>query len=833
MDPVSAAVISWLTGQAMTAGQDTLVRLLGGDKQQNALRKIIAASIGAAVAEVVAADDRNLVEEALLRPGPDTATPETGDIVSLRGLIWRLISPRLQVLAEQGYHVDVDRLSAVAAAAMAAGIQADAAHGGVLGPAAQWLRHQETIGQLREVNQRLSQPIQASVHLHSPAESAMAAVHTLPADNASFTGRAAELDRVRVVAASARILTVDGMAGIGKTAFAVHAAHQIAAGFPDGQIFIRLHGHTPGQQPTEPGAALAALLGNLGISAGQIPPGTEERAGLWRDRMAGKAVVLVLDDATGSEQVRPLLPGSAGTLVLVTSRRRLTALPEAVALTLDVLEPAEAADLLVRLTGRDGLEPSAAGVREVIRLCGYLPLAISLTAGHLKHHPAWTLTDLADDLDSAKNRIAAIRAEDVSVAAAFDLSYRDLTAGQQRMFRRLGLVPGPDFDAYAAAALGDTDLPTASRLLDDLYVAHLADEPARGRYRMHDLIREHAVALADADDPGERAQAINRLLDHYGCSARLADRHLARRSHTSVPIAITAPPAHAPDLSTPGRAVAWMQAERGNLHAAVMLAAQQGKPGLAAAIAVSMHGFLRTYGYWDQALELHNIALAAARGAGDRLSEAETLNNLGVIQRLSQDYPAASASLAEALALYRELSNPLGEANALNYLGVIQRLTKEYPQAKASFARALEIYSGLDDLIGQANAHNYLGVLQQATRDFSEAAVSQQQALGLYQRLDDRLGEANALLDLGVVQQHLSEYPAAAASLKRALDLYREMGSRLGQANALKYLGSVQTFSGDYPAAAENLRRALDLYQELGSGRGQADALRYLSSLPG
>jgi tetratricopeptide (TPR) repeat protein len=838
VDPVSASVIGWLTGQALTAGQAKLVRLLRGDRQQNALRKIIQASIGPAVTEVVSTADRDLIEEALLREGPDSVMPETGDVASLRGLVSRVVSLRLAVLTEQGYHVDADRLSAVLAGRIAVGIQADAAHNGTLGPVADWLRHQETIGELRGVNQRfekvLSQPTQASVYVHNPTESAVAAVHTLPADNISFTGRSAELSRIPAAAApggAAGIVTIDGMAGVGKTSFAVHVAHQIAAGFPDGQFFIRLHGHTPGQPPTEPAAALAALLGNLGISAQQIPPGIEERAGLWRDRMAGKRVLLVLDDATGSDQIRPLLPGTAGTLVLITSRRRLTALPEALAITLGILEPAEAARLLVLLAGRDGLEASDTSVSAVVRLCGYLPLAISLTAGNLKHHPAWTVTDLVDDLDSAKNRIVAIRAEDVSVAAAFDLSYRELSDSQKRLFRRLGLVPGPDIDAFAAAALDDQELVTASRLLDDLYVAHLVDEPARGRYRMHDLIREHAVALADTDDRTERAAAMNRLLDYYAHTARTADRHLARRSHTSVPVTITMPPAYSPDLSTPSRAASWMQAERANLHAAARHAAHQDKPGHATAIAVSMHGFLRTYGYWDQAFELHNTAISAARRDVDRLGEAESLNNLGVIQRLTQDYPGAGASLTRAMELYHELDNPLGEANALNYLGVIQRLTKAYAQAKESFTRALGIYSDLDDLIGQANALNYLGVLQQATGEFPDAAVSQQRALSLYHLLDDKLGEANALLGLGVVQQSMSEYLPAAGSLRQALSLYQEIDSRLGQANALKYLGHVQQLSGDYPAASISLRQAFSLYQELGNHRGQADALKYLKSI--
>lgn len=797
MDEISVAVISWLTSQLMAGGQAKLARLLGGDKQKNALRKIVREAVHDAVAETVDPADREHVEDALLREG-------------------------LTVLA------DFAPLSAALERRISAGIQADAARNGPLGPVAEWLRHTETIRELRAIADTLRQPA---------PESAIAVVHTLPADNLSFTGRAAELSRIEAAAVSVAgsgIVAIDGMAGVGKTAFAVHAAHRIADRFPDGQIFIRMHGHTPGQQPTEPAAALSAALGSLGISGQQIPPGPGERAALWRDLVAGKRVLLVLDDATGTDQVLPLLPGTGGTLVLITSRRRLTLLPEALAITLDVLGAGEAASLLARLAGRDDPSASATGVSalgvsDVARLCGYLPLAISLTAGHLKHHPAWTMADLVDDLESATSRVTAIRAENASVAAAFDLSYRELADSQRLMFRRLGVLPGPEIDAYAAAVLADVGLAAARALLDDLYVAHLLDEPTRGRYRPHDLIREHAVDLARSDD-AESAAAAGRLLDYYLHCTQTADKHLARRSHTSVPVAHTTVPAHRPDLSTPERAVAWMEAERANLHAAVRYAASQGKPAYATALAVSMHGFLRTHGYWDQALELHRVALAAARSTGDRLSEAETLNNLGVIQRLIGDYTAAGASLAQALELYRGLGSRLGEANALNYLGVIQRLTADLAQAAESFSGALGIYAQLGDLIGQANALYYLGVLQHATGELRDAAASQRRALRLYRQRDDRLGEADALLDLGVVQRSMTEYPAASRSLKRAFCLYQEIGSRLGQANALKYLGSVHTLSGDYPAATASLNDALELYQQLGSWRGQTDTLGYLST---
>ena len=321
----------------------------------------------------------------------------------------------------------------------------------------------------------------ASVPVHSlPAGStsrAAGAIRTLPRDAASFTGREPELRRLVAAAASEAgvvgIHAIGGMAGVGKTALAVHAAHRLADRFPDGQLFLPLHGHTPGQRPVDPEDALASLLLTAGVPASQIPPGLEARTALWRDHLAGKQLLLLLDDAVGSDQVRPLLPGSAGNLVLVTSRRHLTALDDVEAINLDVLPPDEAIGLLIRLAARPELSPADAAVAEIARLCGYLPLAIGMLARQLHHHPAWTPADLAADLATERDRLDLMSAESLSVAAAFDLSYQDLTADQQRLFRRLGLHPGPDIDVYAAAALDNTNPAAARRLMAALYDHYL------------------------------------------------------------------------------------------------------------------------------------------------------------------------------------------------------------------------------------------------------------------------------------------------------------------------------------------------------------------------
>ena len=670
-----------------------------------------------------------------------------------------------------------------------------------------------------------------------PGVQPAAVLRTLPRDTAAFTGRTRELDRlVAAVCETAAgsvigIYAVDGMAGIGKTAFAVHAAHQLGARFPDGQIFLRLHAHTAGQRPVDPAEALATLLLTTGVAPQQIPPDLEARSAAWRGHLAGKKMLLVLDDAAGSDQVRPLLPGAAGCLVLVTSRRRLTALEEAAPISLGTLPPGEAADLLVCLAARPGLQPADAAVAEVTGLCGYLPLAIRLVAAGLRHHPAWTLTDLSADLGADRDRLAALQAEDVSVAAAFDLSYQDLTAGQQRLFRRLGLHPGADIDAYAAAALDDADLQATRRRLGELYDQNLIGEPARGRYRLHDLLREHARARAVDDGSADSQAAIGRLLDYYLHAARAADRHLARPIPAEAAAVVGMPPAHSPYLPTREDAVAWMEAERLNMHAAAEYAATDDRSGHATAIPAAMHGFLRSRGHWDQALALHRAAVKAACHANDWCAHVGALTDLGDIQYLTGDYSAATSNLTRALELYDGHGNSSGGPNARSLLGAVQRLTGDYPAALASLTRALELYQGLGNRLGEAGALRYLGLVQQTVGDYPAAAASLARALELVRDFGDPLREAGVLSYLGTVQRLIGDYTAAVASLARALDIYRDLGNGLGEANALNDLAAVQQATGDYSAAAATLAHALELHRELGHPVGEADALNYLGAL--
>jgi tetratricopeptide (TPR) repeat protein len=691
-----------------------------------------------------------------------------------------------------------------------------------------------------------------------PAATGTSPPQTLLRDVGSFTGRAWELTELTAAVADeapphVTVRAISGMAGIGKTALAVRAAHRLAPQYPDGQIFLGLQAHAPGQRPVAAAEALTILLQTAGVDARQIPAGLEARARLWRHWLAGKRMLLLLDDAADSEQVRPLLPGTPGSLVLVTSRQELTALEDAHPVRLGVLSAEEAARLLVRLAARPDVSAGDPAVSQIAALCGNLPLALGILGRRLRRSPAWNPADLAVDLTRTRGRLAQLHAESVSVAAAFDLSYQDLSDAQQHMFRRLGLHLGSDIDAWAAAALAGVDPDDAQGMLQALCHQNLIAEPVRGRYRLHDLIREHARALAEAQDPqAEREAAVGRLLDYYQHAADRADALLARQTRprpdadvtpptaapptaapptatppTATPPAAT-PPAQTPSLPDREHALSWARTERANLFACLDHAVATGQAVRVVALTAGVAALLRHDGPWAEAIDSHTTAAESARRLGDRLSQASALNELGVVLRLTGDYRRAAEAQRDALRIYSQLGNRLGRANALSHLGYLHSLTDDYPRAAADLREALALYRALGDRVGQPDALNHLGTVLRLTGDFQGAAQTLEQALQLCRELGYRQGEASTLIYLGAVRLRTGDHRGAADSLEAALEISLELGHRLGQANALSYLGSVWQQTGDYSAAAKTHEEALGIYRELGNRLGQANALNEL-----
>jgi tetratricopeptide (TPR) repeat protein/transcriptional regulator with XRE-family HTH domain len=659
-----------------------------------------------------------------------------------------------------------------------------------------------------------------------PSHGIAAATRTLPRDVASFTGRHPEIESLldtgpgdAAAGSVVEICAIGGMAGVGKTALAVHVAHRLADRFPDGQVFLQLHGHTPGQRPVDPADALASLLQASGIPSPQIPDGLEPRAWLWRDHLVGKRVLLLLDDAAGHEQIRPLLPGSPGTLVLITSRRHLTALEDARVISLDMLPPDDAAALLVRLAARPGLDPASDAIGEIARLCGYLPLAIGMLARQLHHHPSWTAADLAAELSTTRDRLGLMRAENLSVAAAFDLSYRDLPFEEQRLFGSLGVHPGTDFDDYAAAAIADADLASTRRQISNLYDHYLLSEPARGRYRMHDLIAEYARMLAAREPAAHRDAAIDRLLGYYLHTTRIAGRQLTRRTPAGPAVITGSPPAHWPEFSAQSDATAWLDAEHVNLRAAVSYAASHAQAGYAIEIPAAMHGYLRHHGNWPQVLALHEIAIGTARRIGNPQAEANALTDAGDIHYLLGDYTAAASRLIPAITIHRRAGNGLGLAHALTILGYVGYLSGENSAAHDSLNDALDRYRRLGDKLGEVGTLAYLGRVHLAAGNYPAAKAVLNQALDSYRGLGGIM-EASLYYYLGVAQEATGDYQAATASITQALQLQRDAGNPHGQMEALTYLALAQHNSGDLEAAEASLEDAKQLSRNLGIHRG-------------
>jgi tetratricopeptide (TPR) repeat protein len=658
--------------------------------------------------------------------------------------------------------------------------------------------------------------------------------YSLPPDVTAFTGRDEELDRITASAIQGAgaggvvaIHAIDGMPGVGKTTLAVHAAHLLRHRFPDRQLFINLHGHTPGQDPLTPEAALAGLLTAIGVDARNLPGDLQGRTSLWRDRMAGQRAVLVLDNAAGSDQVAPLLPGDEDCLVLVTSRRYLGDLPgTAVPVLLQVLSSEEAREMFVRLVPRAiGPDPAVA---ELVRLAGFLPLAISLLARVYARHPSWTLTDLAAETRASMLTLAA---EKDSVAAAFEVSYRHLDPDCRKFFQRLGLHPGTAIDGYAAAALVGTGLREAARYLDVLHGEGLLTEAGYHRYNMHDLIRRYVRDRADADPVLDRQQALDRLLDYYQHTAALAEARLAHRARTSPAPALRAPPAALPALTGADQALAWARAERPNLLACLDHATDTGQHARVVALTAAMAALLRQDGPWADALTRHATAVEAARQIGDRLGQANALLCLGAVRQLTGDYPGAAEALAQALGISRDLGDRLGQASALLNLGIVRWLTADYPSAASALAEALGISRDLGDRLGQASALLDMGAVRWLTGDYPGAAEALAQARGIFRDLSDRRGEADALNRLGVVRWLTGNYQDAADALTQALGIFRDLGDRRNEADALNALGVVRWLTGNYQDAADAQQEALDIFRAFGDRRGEADALNRLGGV--
>jgi tetratricopeptide (TPR) repeat protein/transcriptional regulator with XRE-family HTH domain len=649
----------------------------------------------------------------------------------------------------------------------------------------------------------------------------------LPMDVPSFTGRADDLRTLRALLDGADrppavlISAIGGTAGVGKTALAVHWAHQVSDRFPDGQLYVNLRGFDPGGAVTDPAEALHGFLTALQVAAQRIPATLEARAALFRSLVAGRRLLVLLDNARDSDQVRHLLPGAPGCLVLVTSRNHLTGLVAAHAarpLILDLLSAAEAEEFLVSRLGSDRVAAEPRAVDDIIARCARLPLALAVVAAHAATAPRLALDGLARQLD-VHRRLDTLTgdAPTADVRAVFSWSYRALTPPAARLFRLLGLHPGPEVTAAAAASLAALPPARAGALLAELTRTNLLTEPARGRYTFHDLLRAYATELVhrhESDD--QRRAATGRVLDHYVQTACAADRMIdPYRDPIPVPDPGRGVTPH--PLADAGQAMTWFTTERPGLVAAVRLAADAGFDASAWRLAWAVMIFFQRRFHVEDWVSTQRIAVAAAERLADRRAAAEAHRGLGRAYVRSGGTDAAERHLRRAWALFGQLDLPADQAHTSLCLGVMfARQRHQLPEAISHTAQALDLARAAGHGRWQAAALNDLGWYHVQQGDPRLAVTYCRQAIDVLRRgVGDPVTGADTWHTLGYARQLLGQHARAEECYRRALRLYRRIGDRYHEAGCHTYLGDNHLAVGDTAAARRAWQAALVILEDL------------------
>jgi len=659
----------------------------------------------------------------------------------------------------------------------------------------------------------------------------------LPAGIRHFVGRAGELatlagllDEVgQETPGTVVISAIDGTAGVGKTAMALHWAHQVADEFPDGQLYMNLCGFDPSRTPIKPEAALRRFLESLGIPADRIPADLEALATLYRTRLADRRMLVLLDNAFDAAQVRPLLPGSPGSLVVVTSRSQLTGLAVtegASQISLDVLTSTEARELLCGWLGVARVGAEGAAVAEITGLCARLPLALAITAARAVARPDLPLSTLAAELRRASERLDVLATGDTvtDVRAVFSWSYHSLGDAAARMFRLIGLHPGPDISASAAASLAGLPLTAAKAALWELTGAHLLTEHAPGRFTFHDLLRAYACEQASAtDSDAERQAASHRMLDHYLQTGCAADRRINPSRARLSPLPVQ-PGVSREELTDHQQALAWFEAERQVLLALPEAAAAAGFDAHAWQIAWACATFLQWRGHWSDGVRIQRTALAAARRAGDLSGQANACYLLALVVMIGDAYGEASVYLSEALALWEQLGDPVGQGRSLFCLARVARNEGDYAAAIAHAQRALGLYRAVGDRGGQTRTLNAIGWYNALLDNYEQALAYCQESLALQRESGYLDSLADTLDSIGYAHSRLGHHADAIASYQQALDASRRQLNRRQEADTLIHLGDVHASVGHRDLARDAWQQALSILDEL--GRADADQVR-------
>ena len=653
----------------------------------------------------------------------------------------------------------------------------------------------------------------------------------LPPATAGFAGRNAELASLDAflpppadTAAPARAVVISaiaGTAGVGKTALALHWAHRVRDRFPDGQLYVNLRGFDPSGPVVDPDKALRGFIDALGVPSERVPDGLTAKTGLFRSLLNGKRVLVVLDNARDTEQVRPLLPGSAGCLALVTSRNQLTGLIAAEGahpLGLDLLTVAEAYDLLSRRLGARRVAAERQAAQEIIASCARLPLALTIAAARAAARPGFPLAAIAAELRQCAATLDPFGGGELTldVRAVFGCSYRALSGDAARLFRMLGLHPGPDISLAAAASLACVRAGRARTLLDELSRAHLLTEHSPGRYTFHDLLRAYAAEQAAThDDPAARDAALRRMLDHFlqtaYAAARLTEPYFIQFTVTPRQTGVTAQ-----ELAGADDADEWFSAQYCTLLAAVTMAADAGQATPAWQLACTLTSFQLREGHWHDHERVQRAALAAARRAGEAAGEAHALLALALgFARAGRDDDAGPLFF-QALRLFETLGGHL-ESRAAIHSGIAW--LSERGQRLTEALRHLQIASDLRQAAGnrqlQAVALNDVGYGHALAGNYQQAIDCCERALAGIQEFDEPSTEAEIWHSLGFIRQRLGDHRQAIACYQRSLELTRSICDRFNEADTLAAMGDAHASAGDAAAARRAWADALRVFAEI------------------
>jgi DNA-binding SARP family transcriptional activator/tetratricopeptide (TPR) repeat protein len=650
----------------------------------------------------------------------------------------------------------------------------------------------------------------------------------LPLDAQGFSGRHDELRTLHAMLPSARagrteesvpIVVVSGTAGVGKTALAIRFGRQVAKRFPDGQLYVNLRSPDPGT-PLDPGTALRYFLDAFGVPPHRIAAPLEERAALFRSLVDGKRVLIVLDNASSAAQVRPLLPGSPGCLVLVTSRNQMAGLAAtegATLITVDVLGDDEAHEMLARRLGQERVKAEPQAADEIVVACARLPLALSIAAGRAAGRAKRPLAELAAELRDARGRLDALEAGDAAtdVRAVLSWSYDQLSPAAARMFRLLGLHPGPDISLPAAASLAGLPRAQAGTVLRELTRTHMAAEHPPGRFTFHDLLRAYAADQADRHDSAEeRSAAGRRMLDHYLHTAMAASQ---RFSPFRSPLRLAAPePGVLPgEMADKDQAMAWFEAEVPVLLTLIGFAEAREFDTCAWQLPWALGPFFHRRGWLQYYAAIQQTALAAARRLDEPLALAHAHHLLGHAQLQMNDYDEAEPNFRRALDLFRELGDRANEAVVLNGLAGMLEKQERYPEALAVALDALRMLKAAGHWWTQATLENGVGWLYAHLGQYDDALTHCQRALSLHRESGHRGGAADTLDSLAFIYLNQGDLVRSQAHYELAIDAYREIGAPFGEGNSLAGMGDVLLRRGDPDAARSRYLQAAAILDAL------------------